>query len=145
MAKQVYMGYECSFGVKVTPEAEDYTDFLDITSVDYSSSVEKDEWYAFRDKGKKTSIVTGREDSVSVTTKALKDDVALKYCVLVGMTKSGSDAQVQCKLTIPTGFTIEGAATVELSNPGTGDANAVPDVEINFTFSGDYTITKNEE
>lgn len=144
MAKQVYMGYECSFGVKTSTDAPDYTDFLDVTSVDYSSSVEKDEWYAFRDRGKKTSIVTGREDSVSVTTKALKDDEALKYCILTGMTKSGSDAQVQCKLTIPTGFTIEGAATVEVSNPGTGDANTVPDVEITFTFSGDYTVTKNE-
>jgi hypothetical protein len=139
---EVYMGYECEVAVSITGvEGEATTAISDVTSVEYSNSVEKDEWYAFRNKGKKTSIITGREDSVNVTAKAVKGDEALRYLVKTALTKSGSEAMTKVSVKIPMGFKIEGPATIEVSNPGTSDANTVPDVEVTFTFSGDYTIT----
>ena len=143
---EVYMGYECDVKVSTTGvEGEATTSISDVTTVEYSSSVEKDEWYAFRNKGKKSSIITGREDSISVTAKAVKNDTALRYLVKTALTKSGSDAMTKVSVTIPMGFKIEGPATIEASNPGTSDANKVPDVQVKLTFSGDYTITDTEE
>ena len=145
---EVYMGYECTVAIGTNGTAstdEEMVEISDVTAVEYSNSVEKDEWYAFRNKGKKTSIITGREDSISVTAKAIKGDTALRYLVKTAMTKSGSDAMTKVSLTIPMGFKIEGPAAIEVSNPGTSDANTVPDVEITLTFSGDYAVTDMEE
>lgn len=143
---EVYMGYECEVKVSTTGvSGEADTPILDVTSVEYSTSTEKDEWQAFRNKGKKTVIITGREDSIAITAKALKNDTALRYLVKTAMTKQGSDCMTNASITIPMGFQIAGPATIEVSNPGTGDGNKVPDVSVNLIFSGDYTVTDLEE
>ena len=142
---EVYMGYESDVKVSLTGTAgEADSSISDVTSVSYSTSTEKDEWYAFKNRGKKTSIITGREDSISVTAKAVKNDEALKYLVKTGLTKTGSDAMTNVSLTIPMGFKIAGPAIIEVSNPGTSEGNKVPDVEIKLTFSGDYAVTDTE-
>lgn len=141
---EVYMGHECELKVGtngVTSTDTEMKEISDLTAVEYSSSVEKEEWYAFRNKGKKTSIITSREDTLTITYKAVKNDDAGRYLVKTAMLKTGSDAMTKISYTIPLGFKIEGATTVEVSNPGTGEANKVPDVEVTLTFSGDYTIT----
>lgn len=141
---EVYMGYECTLKVGtdgVTSTDEKMVEISDLTAVEYSTSVEKEEWYAFRNKGKKTSIITSREDTLTIKYKAVKNDPAGKYLVKTAMLKTGSDAMTKISCVIPLGFKIEGSATVEVSNPGTGEGNKVPDVEITLTFSGDYTIT----
>lgn len=141
---EVFMGYECTLKVGtdgVNSADEKMLEISDLTSVEYSTSTEKDEWYAFRNKGKKTSIITSREDTLDITFKAVKNDPAGRYLVKTAMMNTGSDAMTKISCVIPLGFKIEGPVALEVSNPGTGEGNKVPDVNIKAIFSGDYTIT----